>query len=166
MPGRREPTDAGWALPAPLMPADPRKGEEWADHRKIINAVLSRTRTGIPWRDPPERHGPWETAAGRHRRWCNDGTWPRIADRLRIDAASGEELIAGVDPTTVRAPQHAAGEAKKGTGSGGRRAGPKHSAAPGAGRPPRSTCSPIGTGARWRRPRPRASAGTAWCSSR
>jgi transposase len=72
------------------------KGKKWADHRKVINAILFRARTGIPWRDLPERRGPWETAAGRHRRWCIDGTWQRIADRLRIDAATGEELIASV----------------------------------------------------------------------
>lgn len=58
---------------------------------------MFRTRTGIPWRDLPERYGPRETSAGSHRRWCIDGTWQRIADRLRIDAASGEELIAGID---------------------------------------------------------------------
>ncbi|WP_407941970.1 hypothetical protein [Nocardiopsis codii] len=81
----------------------------------------------------PERYGPWETAAGRHRRWCIDGTWQRIADRLRIDASSGEELIASVDSTTVRAHSHAAGAAKKGTRSGTNRTGSKHSGAPGAG---------------------------------
>ncbi|QKW32453.1 transposase (plasmid) [Nocardiopsis flavescens] len=121
-----------------------RKGKKWADHRKIINAILFRTRTGIFWRDPPERYGPWEPAAGRHHRWCNDGTWQRIADRLRIDAASSQELIASIDSTTVRAHQHSAGAAKRGTESETNRTEPKHSAAPRAG---------------W--PRSRASAGTA-----
>jgi transposase len=133
VPGRHELTDAEWALLAPLMPADAPKGKKWADHRKVINAILFRTRTGIPWRDLPERYGPWETAAGRHRRWCMDGTWQRIADRLRIDAATGEELIASIDSTTVRAHQHAAGAAKKGTQRGTNRTGSKHSGAPGAG---------------------------------
>ncbi|ASU86035.1 transposase [Nocardiopsis gilva YIM 90087] len=100
------------------MPDNPPKGGQWADHRRVINAVLFRTRTGIPWRDLPERYGPWETAAGRHRRWCLDGTWQRIADRLRIDAATGEDLVVGIDSTSVRAHSHAAGAAKKGSGTG------------------------------------------------
>jgi transposase len=115
------------------MPADPRKGKKWADHRRIVNGILFRARTGIPWRDLPERYGPWETVAGRHRRWSLDGTWQRIADRLRIDADSGEELIVGIDSTTVRAHQHAAGAAKKGKQRGTNRTGPRPWAAPGAG---------------------------------
>ncbi|WP_394356414.1 IS5 family transposase [Spiractinospora alimapuensis] len=111
---RHELTDEEWALLAPLMPAHPHKGKRWADHRKVINAILFRTRTGIPWRDLPERYGPWETAAGRHRRWSLDGTWDRIAERLRIDAATGEALEVGIDSTTVRAHHHAAGATKKG----------------------------------------------------
>lgn len=129
---RHELTDAEWVLLAPLMPTDPHKGGRWADHRRVINAILFRTRTGIPWRDLPERFGPWETAAGRHRRWCLDGTWQRIADRLRIDAATGEELIAGVDSTSVRAHHHAAGAAKKGTQPGRNRTDRKRSGAPAA----------------------------------
>lgn len=130
VPGRHELSDAEWALLAPLLPTNPRKGKKWADHRKIINAILFRSRTGIPWRDLPERYGPWETAAGRHRRWSLDGTWQRIADRLRIDASSGEELIASIDSTSVRAHQHAAGAAKKGTQSGTNRTGVRRWDAP------------------------------------
>ncbi|WP_046472558.1 IS5 family transposase, partial [Allosalinactinospora lopnorensis] len=112
MVGRHELTDAEWALLAPLMPADPPKGGRWADHRRVINAILFRIRTGIPWRDLPERYGPWETAAGRHRRWSTDGTWHRIAERLRIDTHTGQELEAGIDSSSIRAHHHAAGAAK------------------------------------------------------
>ncbi|WP_394354444.1 transposase [Nocardiopsis sinuspersici] len=34
------------------MPTDAPKGKKWADHRKIINAILFRTHTDIPWREP------------------------------------------------------------------------------------------------------------------
>ncbi|NYI96971.1 transposase [Streptomonospora nanhaiensis] len=136
---RHELTEAEWDLLAPLMPAHPRKGKRWADHRRVINAILYRTRTGIPWRDLPERYGPWETAAGRHRRWCLDGTWQRIADRLRIDALTGAELTAGIDSTVIRAHHHAAGAPKKGRRPGTKGTGPKHSGARGAAGPPSST---------------------------
>lgn len=37
----------------------------------------------MPWRDLPERFGPWKTCYERHRRWSADGTWRRILDELR-----------------------------------------------------------------------------------
>ncbi|GHD26971.1 hypothetical protein GCM10007147_25560 [Nocardiopsis kunsanensis] len=60
MTGRHERSDTEWALLAPLMPDHPRRGRRWAKHRKVINAILFRTRTGIPWRNLPERYGPWD----------------------------------------------------------------------------------------------------------
>ncbi|RCV47644.1 hypothetical protein DEF28_25720, partial [Marinitenerispora sediminis] len=84
-----------------------------------------------PWRDVPERYGPGETAAGRHRRWSLAGTWNRIADRLRIDAATGGPLDVWADSTMVRAHHHAAGAARIGDAARHERD------APGApGRPP------------------------------
>ena len=29
--------------------------------------------TGVPWRDLPERYGPWETVYSRFRRWSRVG---------------------------------------------------------------------------------------------
>ncbi|WP_159944496.1 MULTISPECIES: transposase [unclassified Nocardiopsis] len=70
-----------------------------------------------PWRDLPERYGPWESAAGRHRGWCTDGTWQRIADRLRIDASNGEELLAGIAPACGPTPAAPTGTICAGEGS-------------------------------------------------
>ena len=36
-----------------------------ADNRVFVDAVIYRYRTGIAWRDPPERHGHWKAT---HRR--------------------------------------------------------------------------------------------------
>jgi transposase len=41
----------------------------------VINGILFRQRTGIPWRDRPPRFGKWKTVYERHRRWSADGTW-------------------------------------------------------------------------------------------
>ncbi|MFR0357618.1 transposase [Streptomyces sediminimaris] len=35
-----------------------------------------------PWRDAPERHGPWERVYDLFRRWQRDGTWARLVSRL------------------------------------------------------------------------------------
>lgn len=111
MSGRFELTDAEWQLLEPLLPADPARGGRWRDHRTVISGILFRERTGIPWRDLPERFGSWKTVYQRKRRWALDGTWQRICDTLRIDcdAEEGDDWTVGVDSTVVRAHQHAAG---------------------------------------------------------
>ncbi|MFF9765270.1 transposase [Streptomyces sp. NPDC014636] len=30
-------------------------------YRRILNGMVFKIRTGITWRDPPERYGPWKT---------------------------------------------------------------------------------------------------------
>jgi hypothetical protein len=39
-----------------------RRGGQWQDHRRVINGVLWRVRTGTPWRDLPARYGPGRPA--------------------------------------------------------------------------------------------------------
>jgi transposase len=108
---RHELSDAEWARLAPLLPAHPRQGHRWNDHRTVINGIFHRTRTGCPWRDLPERFGNWKTVYNRHRRWSGDGTWEEIADELRAgcDAPEGDAWTVAADATVVRAHQHAAG---------------------------------------------------------
>ncbi len=36
----------------------------------MIDGILHRVRTGVQWRDLPERFGPWKTAYERHRLWA------------------------------------------------------------------------------------------------
>ena len=40
-----------------------------ADNRLFVDAVIYRYRTGIPWRDLPERYGHWKATHRRYRRW-------------------------------------------------------------------------------------------------
>ena len=108
---RHDLTDQEWERLAPLMPAHPRQGHRWNDHRTVVDGILFRTRTGCPWRDLPGEYGNWKSVYGRHRRWSVDGTWEEILDRLRAgcDQAEGTEWTVGADSTVVRAHQHAAG---------------------------------------------------------
>lgn len=64
--GRGELTDTAWERIEPLFPASGRGGQ-WRNHRQVINAILFELRTGAPWRDVPERYGPWKTAHERLR---------------------------------------------------------------------------------------------------
>jgi transposase len=108
---RHDLTDEEWERLAPLMPAHPRQGHRWNDHRMVVNGILFRTRTGCPWRDLPPGFGNWSSLYGRHRRWSLDGTWEKILDALRAgcDEAEGKDWTVSADSTVVRAHQHAAG---------------------------------------------------------
>ena len=111
---RHELSDAEWARLAPLLP--PRKpGRPRQDDRRILNGILWKLATGVPWRDLPERYGPWETVYKRFARWQTDGTWARIEAALRTQAEGAGELDwhAQVDSTVVRAHQHAAGARRR-----------------------------------------------------
>lgn len=111
MVGRGDLTNAEWGRLEPLLPRGGARGGRWSEHRRVINGVLFRARTGVPWRDLPERFGPWETVYKRHRRWSADGTWDMLLARVQA-AENAEGRIdwdVSVDSTTARAHQHAAG---------------------------------------------------------
>jgi transposase len=116
MVGRHELTDAAWARIEPLLPATGGRGGRWRDHRQVINAILWQAKTGVPWRDLPERYGPWKTAHERLRKWTADGTWERILAEVIVkdDAVGVVGWTFSVDSSSVRAHQHAAGARKKG----------------------------------------------------
>ena len=102
----------------------------------MINGILWKLRTGAPWRDLPERYGPWKTCHERLRRWTDDGTWEQIHTKAQVyDDGQPVEWIISVDSSVVRAHQHAAGARKKGDPPAGSRYGRrmvKRWAAPGA----------------------------------
>lgn len=100
-----------WERLAPLLPAAGGRGGRWADHRRTIDGICFRVRTGLPWRDLPAEFGEWITVYKRFRRWSADGTWQRLLDAVRAqaDAAGDIDWNVAVDSTIERAHQHAAG---------------------------------------------------------
>jgi transposase len=81
----------------------------------MINAMLRLLRTGAPWRDLPERYGPWQTVYSRFRFWKQAGILEVILAGLREVADAEGRLdweVHHVDGTIVRAHQHAAGGKK------------------------------------------------------
>src|SRR3712207_9386544 len=110
--GRGELTDKAWAAIEPLLPEPGVRSGRWRDHRQVINGILWKLRTGAPWRDLPERYGPWKTCHDRLLRWRRLGVWERVLQTLQGDAdAAGDLEWSGVsvDGSTVRAHQNAAG---------------------------------------------------------
>ncbi len=141
---RHELSDAQWERLRPLLPPQrPATGRPAKDHRTVVNAILWRLRTGVPWRDLPERYGPWQTVYSRFRRWQQAGVWERVLAALQADgdvAGALDWTLHFVDGTTVRAHQSAAG-AKKG-------AVIRRSAAPAAASRPSSTSGPSAAASR------------------
>lgn len=111
MGSRGDLTDAQWQRLEPLLPVSNRRCGRWRDHRQVIDGVLFRIRTGVQWRDLPDRYGPWKTVHERHRRWAADGTWEKLLQRIQAEADAVDDIDwdISVDSTTVRAHHHAAG---------------------------------------------------------
>ena len=148
---RHELTDEQWALIEDLFPKNGRgPGRPWRDHREMVNAMLWILSTGAPWRDLPERFGPWQTVYDRFNMYRKDGTFDRILERLQMKLDENGlidwELFC-VDGSSVRAHRAAAG-AKK----GGRRMSPRTTpwAVPAGVGAPSFTSSPTAKGRRWR----------------
>ncbi|WP_370087704.1 IS5 family transposase [Streptacidiphilus sp. MAP12-16] len=114
--GRGDLTNEEWARLRPHLPAHGGLGGQWSDHRRVLNGIYFRERTGVPWRDLPVRYGKWKTVYERHRRWSADGTWDRILKAVQAQADAEGRLDwsqVSVDSTTCRAHQHAAGARKR-----------------------------------------------------
>ncbi|WP_242053834.1 IS5 family transposase [Nostoc sp. FACHB-888] len=76
------------------------------DNRLFVEAVLYRYRSGIPWRDLPERFGDFRVIHTRFSRWSKTGIWEKVFQQLADDA---DNEYAMIDSTIVRAHQHSAG---------------------------------------------------------
>jgi transposase len=76
------------------------------NNRLFIDAVLYRYRTGIPWRELPEKYGDFRNVHRRFSRWAEKGIWARLLSVLAQEADTEYVMI---DSTVVRAHQHSAG---------------------------------------------------------
>jgi transposase len=105
---RFELTEAEWAIIEPLLPGGDghRRGRPRGDDRRVLNAIFFVLRTGTPWRDLPERYGPYTTVYNRFNRWAKRGVWLRIFEALAARSPTSLQLI---DSSIIRAHQHAAG---------------------------------------------------------
>jgi len=90
---RKELTNTQWERLQPLLPPQkPQTGRRASDHRVIINGILWMLRTGAPWRDLPERYGPWGTVASRFYRWRKAGIWQRLFEALQQQADAAGKM--------------------------------------------------------------------------
>lgn len=117
-------TDQQWEELSALLPSsDGRRGRPFRDSRRVVNGIIYRYRTGIPWRVlPRDEFGPWQTVWKRHRRYSGDGTWDKVLGYLlaHADAAGAIDWNVSVDATIARAHQHATNIPRPDQDTGGR----------------------------------------------
>jgi transposase len=102
-------TDFEWSVIEPLLPMD-RRGPKPQNNRRVLNGIFWVLRAGAPWRDLPERYGPYTTAYNRFNRWRKAGIWDRLMDAI-VKAHNGKVQM--IDSSIVRVHQHASGVKKR-----------------------------------------------------
>ena len=108
-----------------LLPGRAEDDRESRDQRNrlFIDAVLFVARTGIPWRDLPERFGKWNSVWRRFDRWCASGLFEAINRELADPDLSQLQL----DSSSVKVHRSACGSRKEpGEKKRRRRASPLH----------------------------------------
>src|ERR1700724_2809278 len=103
--------DDQWERIKDLLPGrEGSVGETAADNRLFVGAVLYRYRTGMPWRDLPERFGDGIKVPRRFSRWAKSGVWER---GFQYPAETADNEYRMIDSTSVPTHQHSAGAGKK-----------------------------------------------------
>lgn len=102
-------TDLEWSVIEPVLPKG-RPGPKRKEDRRVLNGIFWVLRTGAPWRDLPERYGPYTTAYNRFNRWRKAGVWERLMDAVTKTHGDKVQMI---DSSIVRVHQHASGVKKR-----------------------------------------------------
>ena len=114
---RHELIDEQWALIEPFVPPSAaHTGRPPRDRRTLLNGILWILHTGAPWRDLPERFGPWQTVYHHFAKWRREGIFAEIVDALQIrldDRGLIDWDLWCIDGANVRAARAAAGADKK-----------------------------------------------------
>ena len=114
---RYELTDEQWTLIEPHLPKGADTGRPRVPARTVWNGIFWVLRSGAPWRDLPERYGPWQSIYHHFNAWRREGIFDRVLEALqvRLDAEGQIDWdLWCVDGTMVRASRSAAGAGKKG----------------------------------------------------
>jgi transposase len=114
---RHELSDEQWAAVEPLIPrSTARTGRPPSDPRLMLNGLFWILATGAPWRDLPERFGPWQTVYDHFRNWRKGGVFAAIIEALQVKLDNNGHIdweLWCVDGANVRAAHAAAGADKK-----------------------------------------------------
>jgi transposase len=114
---RHQLTDEQWILVKPLVPQkSARTGRPPEDAREMLDGIVWILRTGAPWRDLPERFGPWKTVYDYFSNWRKNGVFDRVLEALQIRLDRSGKIdwdLWCIDGSNARAARCAAGADKK-----------------------------------------------------
>ena len=80
---KHELTDLEWRSVQPFFPKQRgRAGMFKIDNRTSLNGILWVGKTGMVWRDLPQRYGDWNTLYHRYRKWLRTGILERVFAQL------------------------------------------------------------------------------------
>ena len=110
-------TDEQWDLIEPLVPRSAAKtGRPAKDRRLMLDGIFWVLATGAPWRDLPERFGPFQSVHRYFSQWRKAGVFAKVIEALQVKL-DNRGLIDWemwcVDGASVRATRAAAGADKK-----------------------------------------------------
>jgi transposase len=108
---RHELSDEQWNRIRDLLPPErkPQGGRPAKDNRVMLNGIIYWLNTGVPWRDLPERFGPWQSVYGRFRTWSLQGVWDTVfAELIKQDIVDETTLM--LDSTIIKVHQHGSGK--------------------------------------------------------
>lgn len=106
---RSDLTDFEWSVIEPVLPKG-KPGPRRKDDRRVLNGIFWVLRAGAPWRDLPERYGPYTTAYNRFDRWRKAGVWDRLMDAV---TKAHDGRVQMIDSSIVRVHQPASGVEKR-----------------------------------------------------
>jgi transposase len=82
----------------------------------MLDGIFWVLATGVPWRDLPERFGPWQTVYDHFSNWRRSGVFAALVEALQIKLDKNGLIdwdLWCVDGANVRAARAAAGADKK-----------------------------------------------------
>ena len=88
---RYELADDEWIAIKPMLPNKPRGVPR--NDRRILNGIFWVLRSGAPWRDLPDKFGPYTTCYNRFARWRRAGVWIKIMDALAVAYDPAVQMI-------------------------------------------------------------------------
>ena len=116
---RHDMSDTEWEFLHPVLPHK-HQGPVRVHDRRVMNGIFFVPRTGTPWRDLPERYGPYTTC---YNRWSRNGIWASIMEKLQRlagddggsdDGSAGSVRLRMVDSSSIRVHRHGAGAPRVG----------------------------------------------------
>ena len=115
---RHELSDVEWLLVESVLPRQRQggRGRPPKTNREMLNAMMWILKTGAPWRDLPERFGPWQSVYHYFSQWRQQGVFDRVLEALqmRLDEKGCIDWdLWCVDGSSIRASRAAGGASKK-----------------------------------------------------